>query len=164
MARRKDGAKKKMCAYPYFAASCLARSSETIRLSNRSHLLPQITTSGESQYACVLNCSNQDRMLRNDCSFVTSNNKMNPMASRKKAVVRLRNRSCPAVSHSWRWIRWLRLVGSLGSGLYKRRFSRKSIPTVEMNLLLNSLSVNWWRKLVLPTPESPRARNFIKKS
>ena len=35
------------------------------------------------------------------------------------------------------------------------RFSLKSIPTVDMNLLLNVPSVYWYNKLVLPTPESP---------
>ena len=29
------------------------------------------------------------------------------------------------------------------------------MPTVEMNLLLKALSVYWYSKLVLPTPESP---------
>ncbi|EEC16264.1 hypothetical protein IscW_ISCW013007 [Ixodes scapularis] len=40
--------------------------------------------------------------LRKDCSLVRSKRTRKPMASRKKAVVRLRNFSCPAVSHSCR--------------------------------------------------------------
>ncbi|CAN7980784.1 unnamed protein product [Ixodes pacificus] len=39
---------------------------------------------------------------RKDCSLVRSKRTRKPMASRKKAVVRLRNFSCPAVSHSCR--------------------------------------------------------------
>jgi len=35
------------------------------------------------------------------------------------------------------------------------RFSRKSIPTVEINLLLNVPSVYRCKNVVLPTPESP---------
>jgi len=35
------------------------------------------------------------------------------------------------------------------------RFSRKSIPTVDINLLLNEPSVYRYKKVVLPTPESP---------
>lgn len=42
------------------------------------------------------------------------------------------------------------------------RFSRKSMPTVVMNLGLNLLSVYRYRKVVFPTPESPRARSFIR--
>ena len=41
-------------------------------------------------------------------------------------------------------------------------FSLKSIPTVDINRELNIPSVYWYKKLVLPTPESPRARNLIK--
>lgn len=78
-------------AYPYLEASNLARSSETTLSSHLSTLFPQITTSGSSQYACVLSWSSQPRMLRKDCSLVTSKMRINPMASRKKAVVKLRN-------------------------------------------------------------------------
>jgi len=35
------------------------------------------------------------------------------------------------------------------------RFSRKSIPTVDINLLLNVPSVYRYKKVVFPTPESP---------
>jgi len=38
------------------------------------------------------------------------------------------------------------------------RFSRKSIPTVDINLLLNVPSVYRYKKVVLPTPESPAVK------
>ena len=43
-------------------------------------------------------------------------------------------------------------------------FSLKSIPTVEMNFELKVPSVYWYKKLLFPTPESPRARNLMRKS
>lgn len=39
------------------------------------------------------------------------------------------------------------------------RFSRKSIPTVDINLLLNTPSVYRYKNVVLPTPESPADKN-----
>jgi len=39
------------------------------------------------------------------------------------------------------------------------RFSRKSIPTVDINLLLYTPSVYRNKKVVLPTPESPANKN-----
>ena len=77
-----------------------------------------------------------------DWSLVRSNIRMKPMASLKKAVVRLRNLSCPAVSHSWSWIRWLLPCLSLSSLLGSLQvifFSLKSIPTVLMNLKTNKI-------------------------
>jgi len=46
---------------------------------------------GSSQYACVCNCDNQLLTLTKDSSCVKSNINKKPMASRKKAVVKLRN-------------------------------------------------------------------------
>jgi hypothetical protein len=39
---------------------------------------------------------------------------MNPIEFLKKAVVSDLNLSCPAVSHSWSWMRWLRPPPSSG--------------------------------------------------
>ena len=46
---------------------------------------------GSSQYACVCNCDNQLRTFTKDSSWVKSNISKKPIASRKNAVVKLRN-------------------------------------------------------------------------
>ena len=80
-----------MPSYPYLSAiSCTLSSSITL-WSSRSDLLPHNTMSGLEQYACVCSCTSQLRMFKNDCSFVRSKSKRKPIASRKKAVVKLRN-------------------------------------------------------------------------
>ena len=77
--------------YPYFEAISLALSSSITLSSSRSALFPHSTMSGFSQYACVCNCDIQFRMFTNDCSLVRSKSSRKPIASRKKAVVKLRN-------------------------------------------------------------------------
>ena len=59
--------------------------------------------SGVEVYAWVVSWSSQSLVDIRDWSLVTSNIRIKPMASLKKAVVRLLNLSCPAVSHSCSW-------------------------------------------------------------
>lgn len=99
---------KMNCLYPCLSAKSLARLQSTTRRSSRSSLLPTSMISGSSQQACVCSWLIQLRTFKNDSSLVRSNMRMKPMASRKNAVVRLRKRSWPAVSHSCRCIRCVR--------------------------------------------------------
>ena len=115
--------------------------------------------------------------------LVRSKTRMNAMESLKKAVVRERNRSWPAVSHNCSWMRWLRPQPS--NGVYVTRFSLfnvfvygsrtinfittyttcrssylKSTPTVVMNLCVKESSTYRQSRLVFPTPELPNRRNL----
>lgn len=85
------GVHRRLNTNPWLLARSIALSELITRMSFRSTLLPHRTMSGVSQYEYVCSWLNQLCTLTNDCSLVTSNSNKKPMASRKKAFVRLRN-------------------------------------------------------------------------
>lgn len=78
--KKKIKAKRKTCVL-----------AEDARLSNWNFMVTKFNYVTGIKLNCTFNCDNQSLIFRNDCSFVISKIRMKPIASRKNAVVRLRN-------------------------------------------------------------------------